>query len=282
MHFEVKIIRPLTQFKNLKLLRLVYPLRRFDRNSRKKQILFKKTFRKLNIKTLPQPIENIKAVKAKAIKNIKAKANKNIKAVKAEAIKAKAVKAEANNTKEIKKTKSKELFALRKRYILMGNRTKRFAKRNKRHTKSVKKNAYVFRKAANKFKRLRRQELINFSQQRLFNVRRNLIMHSFIPMASLFIKYLNPQLLADHIAKEFEKTKHHKPIIYALSNALRALPFARAKGYRISIVGRINSANKSRSYILKRNVLNRQDFARKVNFASSHAKARIGAFGIKV
>lgn len=264
MHFEVKIIRPLTQFKNLKLLRLVYPLRRFDRNSKKKQILFKKNLRKLNIKTLPQPINNAnKAVKAKDNKNIKAKAVKQ-------------------NTKEIKKTKSNEIFALRKRYILMGNRTKRFAKRNKRNTKSVKKNTYVFRKSANKFKRLRRQELINFSQQRLFSVRRNLMMHSFMPMASLFIKYLNPQLLADHIAKEFEKTKHHKNILYALSNALRALPFARAKGYRISIVGRINSASKSRSYLLKRNVFSRQTFSTKVNFASSQAKARIGAFGIKV
>jgi hypothetical protein len=278
MHFEVKIIRPLTQFKNLKLLRLVYPLRRFDRNSKKKQILFKKTLRKLNIKTLPQPIKNIKANVNNAIKTVKAKA------VKAEANNT--IKAVKQNTKEIKKTKkqykSNEIFVLKKRYILMGNRTKRFAKRNKRHTKSVKKNTYVFRKSANKFKRLRRQELINFSQQRLFSVRRNLMMHSFMPMASLFIKYLNPQLLADHIAKEFEKTKHHKNILYALSNALRALPFARAKGYRISIVGRINSASKSRSYLLKRNVFSRQTFATKVNFASSQAKARIGAFGIKV
>ena len=239
MNFEVKITRPLAQFKNLKFLRLVYPIRNFQRKSATLEVLFKKTLRKLSVK------ENT---------------GKNI-----------------NNNK-----KANTIISLRKRYILMGNRSKRFAKVNSISTNVHKKNTYVFKKKANIFKRLRRQELLNFTQQRLKDVRRKLMIRSFVPIASLFIKYLNPQLLADHIAKEFERTKHHQGIIFGLSQALRSLPFARAKGYRIAIAGRINSASKSRSYLLKRNVLVRQDFSKKVNFASSQARARIGSFGIKV
>ena len=295
MNFEIKIIRPLAQFKNLKFLRLVYPLRRFQIQSKPVEVKFKKTLRKLSIKAKK---------KKKVIKN--------------------------NNHNINKKEEPKSIISLRKRYILMGNRTKRFTKKsiiklsirknkskfrlsfakvitkkfklrvqtkkyklkmiikkkakikNKKKKKINKKNTYVFKKSANFFQRLRRQELLNFTQSRLGSVRRKLIIRSFVPIASLFIKYLNPQILADHIAKEFEKTKHHKHIIYGLSQALRALPFARAKDYRIAIVGRINSSDKSRSYLFKRNVLIRQDFSRKVNFASSQAKARIGSFGIKV
>jgi ribosomal protein S3 len=102
-------------------------------------------------------------------------------------------------------------------------------------------------------------------------------MRSFAPIASLFIKYLHPQILADHIAKEFEKTKYHKSIIYNLSTCLRSLPLRKAKGYRISIAGRINSSDKSRVFILKRNVL-----VRHMNFAYAQARGRIGSFGIKV
>ena len=233
MNFEVKVVRPLAQFKNLKFLRLIYPLRSFRMNVPTSKIKFKKTLRKLLTKEHSAP----------------------------------KVKAQQKD----KKNKENSRIALRKRYVLMGNRTKRFAKVNSIFSKINKKNTYVFKRSANKFQRLRRKELLDFTQSRLGEIRRQLIIRSFVPVASLFIKYLNPQLLADHIAKEFEKTKHHQSVIYGLAQALRALPFARAKGYRIAIIGRINSSDKSRSYLLKRNVLIRQDFSRKVNFASSQA-----------
>lgn len=235
MKFEIKVTRPLAQFKNLKFLRLVYPIRRFQELDLSKTTPFKKTFRKLNV-----------------------------------------------SEKALSKTTHKSLISLRKRYILMSNRTKRFAKVNSISSKLKKKNTYVFKNSANIFTRLRRKELLDFTQERLKEVKKKLIIRSFVPIASLFIKYLNPQILADHIAKEFEKTKYHQGIIFGLSQALRSLPFARAKGYRIAIIGRINSANKSRSYVLNRNVLIRQNFSKKVNFASSQARARIGSFGIKV
>lgn len=228
MNFDVKIVRPLAQFKNLKFLRLAYPLYRHNTS---KKITLKKTFRKLN----------------KEVMN-----------------------------------KKKYMMPIKQRYIVMGNRTKRFAKFHNRSVKNKRKNTYISRKDADKFKRARRQELLNFTKVRLTDVRKSLIMRSFTPIASLFLKYLNPQILADHIAKEFEKTKHHKSIVYSLSTALRALPASRIKGYHISIVGRINSSEKSRTFLIKRNVLCRQDFSRKVNFASSQARARIGSFGINV
>lgn len=235
MKFEIKITRPLAQFKNLKFLRLVYPIPRFLQTSTHKVTAFKKSFRKLNV-----------------------------------------------SEKSLSKLPHKALISLRKRYILMSNRTKRFSKVNSISSKMKKKNTYVFKNSANIFQRLRRKEVLDFTQERLKDVKKHLIIRSFVPIASLFIKYLNPQILADHIAKEFEKTKYHYGVIFALARALRSLPFARARGYRIAIIGRINSASKSRSYVLNRNVLIRQNFSKKVNFASSQARARIGSFGIKV
>jgi ribosomal protein S3 len=107
-------------------------------------------------------------------------------------------------------------------------------------------------------------------------------MRELVPTLSLFIKYLNPQILADHIAKEFEKTKKHRNIIFALKTALRSLKFARGIGYRIAIVGRINSSTKSRAFYLTKKSLIRQNFSQKINYATAQAKARIGSFGIKV
>lgn len=235
MKFEIKITRPLAQFKNLKFLRLVYPIPRHLETSTQKVTAFKKSSRKLTL-----------------------------------------------SEKTISKLPHKSLISLRKRYILMNTRTKRFVKANAKANAKAKRNTYVFKKSSNYFQRLRRKEVLAFTQERLIEAKKKLIIRSFVPIASLFIKYLNPQILADHIAKEFEKTKYHYGIIYALAQALRALPFARAKGYRIAIIGRINSASKTRSYILNRNVLIRQNFSKKVNFASAQARARIGSFGIKV
>jgi len=225
MNFEVKVVRPLVQFKNLKLLRLVNPLYNSNHSnqSSSKDTIYKKTLRKTEI------------------------SNENI-------------------------------IPLRSRYIVMNDANKRFSVNDS----YAKRNTYVFKKVSDSFQRQRNKELLQFTQSRLKEVRRKLMIRTFMPTASLFIKYLNPQLLADHIAKEFEKNKYHQAIIYGLSQALQSLPFARAKGYRIAIVGRINSSDKSRSFLLKRNVIARQDFSRKINFASSQARARIGSFGIKV
>lgn len=225
MDFEVKIVRPLAQFKDLKFFRLINPIRSFNNEPSMLDNFFKQTIRKL------------------------------------------------------KKNKIETMLPLRNRYILAGNSTKRFNLTSELYSK---KNTYVFSNTANIFERLRQQELLDFAQTRFMEARKHILMRNFVPIASLFIKYLNPQILADHIAKEFERTKHHKNILFGLTEALSALPFARAKGYRVAISGRISSSDKSRSYYINKNVLIRQNFNSKVNFASTQARARIGSFGIKV
>lgn len=178
----------------------------------------------------------------------------------------------------------KEHKAREKRYVYLGTNIKKFLwlQKNLRNNKYIHINTYPFYKKADLFKRLRRQKLQNFSQNRLSSIKNKLLMRQFLPVLTLFIKYLNPQILADHIATEFEKTKKHRKIFFALKTALRALKFYRGIGYRIAIVGRLNSAAKSHTYYLTKNCLSRLNFSNKVNYATAQAKGRIGAFGIKV
>lgn len=235
-NINIKFVQPLTQYKNLKFFRLVYPLAPFLQTKKIKLISKKNLSRKFPL--------NI---------NQNTKTNKNV--------------------------------SLRQRYIFIGNNVQRlnsYYKFEKLNHSFTKKNTYLFKKRANIFKRLREQRLTDFTKNRFKSIRRSLLMQTFTPILSLFIKYLNPQILADHIAKEFEKTKKHKHIIYALSTTLRSLKFSRAIGYKIAIAGRINSSKKSRSYYLAKKTLIRQNFSKKVNFAFSQARARIGSFGIKV
>lgn len=82
-----------------------------------------------------------------------------------------------------------------------------------------------------------------------------LLRRQLIPTLSLFNNYLQPQILADHIAKEFERTKKHRPLLFALKRILYALPFKRGIGLRVAIHGRINSATKSRAFYITRQAL---------------------------
>ena len=179
--------------------------------------------------------------------------------------------------------------SLSKRYIYIGNNMKRFLSKdlpiritNKGVVSFEKANTYIFKKKANVFEKTYQQSLLAFTKNKLMSAKRVLLMQSFTPILSLFIKYLDPQILADHLAKEFEKTKKHKPILYGLSAALRFLHMTRGLGYRISISGRINSSAKSRVFYLKRQTAVRQTFSKRINFASAQSRARIGAFGVKI
>jgi hypothetical protein len=225
MNFEVKIVRPLAQFKNLKFLRLIYPVKKHQKSKAPKMYELKKTLRK---------------------------------------------------------RKSYRLRSVKQRYLVNTIRSRRFAKMSQRKSTRMYRNTYISDKQADRFARIRKKETLESTKNSFNRLNKKLLIHSFTPIASLVMKYLNPQLLADHIAKEFEKSKRHQSIIYALQDTLSDLPFNRAKGYHISIAGRINASDKTRSYYFNRSVLNRQDFFNKVNFASAQAHARIGVFGIKV
>lgn len=225
MDFEVKIVRPLAQFKNLKFLRLIYPVKKHQKSKAPKMYELKKTSRK---------------------------------------------------------RKSYRIRPVKQRYLVNTIRSRRFAKMSQRKSTRMYRNTYISDKQADRFARIRKKETLETTKNSFNRLNKKLLIHSFTPIASLVMKYLNPQLLADHIAKEFEKSKRHQSIIYALQDTLSDLPFNRAKGYHISIAGRINASDKTRSYYFNRSVLNRQDFFNKVNFASAQAHARIGVFGIKV
>lgn len=256
---NIKFVQPLTQFKNIKFFRLLYQIPRYIQT---KQILLhnkQQTKRKLQKKDLRI-----------FFKNQQKSLNKNNKLL--------------SRKKTLKKT-----ISLRKRYIYIGNNMKRFLSKdlpiritNKGVVSFEKANTYIFKKKVNVFEKAYKQSLIDFTKNKLMSAKKALLMQSFTPILSLFIKYLDPQVLADHIAKEFEKTKKHKPILYGLSAALRFLHMTRGLGYRISITGRINSAAKSRVFYLKRQTIVRQAFSKRINFASAQSRARIGTFGVKV
>jgi ribosomal protein S3 len=109
-------------------------------------------------------------------------------------------------------------------------------------------------------------------------------MPELISTLTLFAKYLEPQPLADNLAKIIGQTKRHADALKTVENVLRTLNFKRAVGYRISLIGRINGANKSRAIYLTKFKRNRpsQNFSRKVNFAMAQARAQIGTFGIRI
>ena len=123
----------------------------------------------------------------------------------------------------------------------------------------------------------------NQSQTANYNyLTRKLLKNQLIPVLSLFSHYLQPQLLADQIAKEFERTKKHKPMLYALRSLLYAIPLKRGIGLSVAIHGRISSATKSQVFYIKRQSFSPQQFSSRLNFAQSQARGRIGVFGIKV
>ena len=113
---------------------------------------------------------------------------------------------------------------------------------------------------------------------------RHRFIFNLITTLTLFVKYLDPQPLADYLAKIIGETKKHAIILKILKTALRTLHFKRGLGYRIALSGRINGKNKTRTFYLKKLNRNRprQSFSKNVNFAMAQARASIGAFGVKI
>lgn len=102
------------------------------------------------------------------------------------------------------------------------------------------------------------------------------------PILSIFSKYLDAQILVDHIARELEYTKQHWTILSMLDKIMTLMPLERLIAYRIGIFGRVNSSKKARVMFLKKGKLPLQNFAQKINFGISQSRARIGSFGVKM
>lgn len=156
------------------------------------------------------------------------------------------------------------------------------AKKQKKLYNYEKLHKYPFIKKPEFYQRLRQTTTRLYAPSKFQSIKKKLLLQYFVPTVMLFVKYLNPQLLADHLAREFEKTKRHRTIIFALKSALRSIRFTRAKGYKICIRGRINSAQKTQTFYFSRNAFSLQTLKQNINFAHAQSNARIGAFGINV
>lgn len=102
------------------------------------------------------------------------------------------------------------------------------------------------------------------------------------PILSMFTKYLDAQILVDHIAKELEYTKQHWSVLSTINKILALIPLQRLIAYRIGIFGRINSSKKARVLFLKKGKLPLQNFTKNINFGMAQSRARIGSFGVKM
>lgn len=103
-----------------------------------------------------------------------------------------------------------------------------------------------------------------------------------LPVLSMFSTYLEPQLLADQLAYELEKTPKHSLVFSNLQIALGALKLGKILGYRISIHGKFNSAQRTQIRYIARGKIPFNCYNQRVTYALAHSRARTGTFGISV
>ena len=139
-------------------------------------------------------------------------------------------------------------------------------------------------KKKNKYLALKTKRMTTKSEKRLALVANTAFISALLTTLTLFVKYLDPQPLADHLATLIGKTKKHAELLKLVESILRTFSLKRGLGYRIALIGRINGANKSKTLYLRKLNRNwsRQTFSKKVNFALAHARALIGTFAVKV
>ena len=278
----VKLLWPLAQFKNLKFYRIVFPRKRNAKNKRiflgtkirTKQIWLRKRY--IFISQVTNHMRLKKTYKGKKKQRIflkKIKKLLNIEKKKHGSRVLQSTTQETNfkveNQKEFKKTRNSLAFPLRKKFL-----TYKIAP-NTWISKSPKKNAYLSRK----LKMLQVQ-----GQKRLHWAAKARFMSDLVTTLTLFAKYLDPQPLAEALAKVIGSTKKHVSALKLVETVLRTLNFKRGVGYRIGLTGRANGAEKSHVMYLRKLNRNRprQTFSKNVNFAMAQARATIGTFGIKV
>jgi len=263
-HFQIKITNSISEFKNLVFYRFLFKKSNWKKFS---EITLKKKKPKnlLLASNSKKSIQKNKISKTQHIyfgsrnihflnifrKKTKLDTKKNIKPLKyisPSLVKTKILKNIIWKNNQIKK-------------IITNNKT------FKNYTISLKSNSNFHR---NKFETLRQDRKTQNFLKRMF------------PIIINFNKYLDAQLLVDHIARELEYTKKHWPILYLLKNLLSLFPVQRLIAYRIGIFGRINSSKKARVIFLKKGNLPLQNFTKNINFGLAQSRARIGSFGVKM
>lgn len=272
----VKLLWPLSEFKNLKFFRIVFPKKRNQKThnvSLETKIYTKQLALRKRYVFVSQVSNHIRLKNAYRFEKKQRVFLKKIKRV--------------LNLPFRKKSGKKQQFVLQAK----GKNQKIFSQINAKNSqkkfltykvipnastwKNQKKNAYLSRK----LKMLQVQ-----GQKRLHWAAKARFMSNLVTTLTLFAKYLDPQPLADALAKVIGNTKKHVSALKLVENVLRTLNFQRGVGYRIGLTGRANGAEKSHVMYLRKLNRNRprQTFSKNVNFAMAQARATIGTFGIKI
>jgi hypothetical protein len=287
LDLTIKISWPLVQFKNLKFYRLLFPNYKSYKSENSSQQNFthiklnkKKVFKRdrylyvghlTNHLQLQEPLSELleKSLLSTPLytnsRTLKKKSTKTI--------------LYKIGLKESKTKKLKNINSLlqKKTSVDLKNQKKRqkYIFLTKFQKQPLKKNSYVI---------LKSKILQKKSQKRLFWSSKTPDIGNFLTTLTLFSKYLDPNPLANHLAKLIDQSKNHSSILKFIETILHTIQMKRGVGYRIALTGRIDGANKSRTLYLKK--LNRsrarQTFSKNVNFAMAQARATIGVFSIKI
>ena len=177
-----------------------------------------------------------------------------------------------------KSWKQKQIFLMSKLNLAILTKNKNKQKSAKNNTKFLKKkDAYILA-----IKKIKKKRITNGFQR----IKRNKDFHQsfkyFIPTLMYFSRTLDPQPLANLLAKVVFKAKKQSWLLSTLQYILKIIKLNSNVGYKIALAGRINSADKSRLIYITRKNVPLQVFDKNMNFAYSQAKARIGVFGIKI
>jgi hypothetical protein len=273
LQLMVKISWPLIQFKNLKFYRLLFPNYNPDKSEHNSQqnVPFIKRNEKKSLKRNRylyvgqltkhfQLNESFFHVQQKALTYTKLQTISKIVTKQSKRMVLYGLdlkESKPKKPKNKKKTNSKPIFL------------------HKFQQKPLKKNPYLL---------LKSKILQKKSQKRLFWASKTLDIGNFLTTVTLFSKYLNPQPLAEHLAKLINQSKNHSSVVKFTETLLHTVQMKRGVGYRIALIGRLDGANKSRTLCLKKLNRNRarQTFSKNVTFAMAHARASIGVFSIKI
>lgn len=180
------------------------------------------------------------------------------------------------------KKKKKEIFLTPKLYL--ATPVKKYTNVNLKK-KLLNENSFKLLKKKNLFllaKKKKKRHIKNYFDRIRKNKEFKQIFKFFIPTLMDFSRNLEPQLLADIIAKVIHKAKKQTWMLSSIKYILDSIDMKSNVGYKIALSGRINSTDKSRLICITRKQITLQVFENNMNFAYAQANARIGTFGVKI
>jgi len=114
------------------------------------------------------------------------------------------------------------------------------------------------------------------------NLSKNAKQNNFASILAIATTYIEPQLIADYIANELQRSKAHSPILNNIRTQLQHYNLGKVIGIRIAINGRFNSSDRTRLEYIVHGYLPRNSYKERITYALGHSYARIGAFGVKI